>query len=72
MIQKALKTKGRSRSIDEIKQGINVMSKCHLTFSKGGKELWRGAILQDLVTVGREEYLASTDTSSHSKTSPLH
>ena len=61
MIQKALKTKGRSRSIDEIKQGINVMSSCLLTFSKGGKELWRGAILQDLVTVGREEYLASTD-----------
>jgi hypothetical protein len=61
MIQKALKTKGRSRSIDEIKHGINVMSSCLLTFSKGGKELWRGAILQDLVTVGREEYLASTD-----------
>ena len=62
MIQKALKTKGRARSIDEIKHAINVMSSCLLTFSKEGKELWKGAILQDLVTVGRDEYLASTDT----------
>ncbi len=62
MIQKELKSKGRTRSIDEIKHGINVMSSCLLTFSKEKKELWRGAILQDLVTVGRNEYLASTDT----------
>lgn len=62
MLQKELKTRGRTRSIDEIKHGINVMSSCLLTFSKERKELWRGAILQDLVTVGRNEYLASTDT----------
>ncbi len=62
MIQKELKSKGRTRSIDEIKHGINVMSSCLLTFSREKKELWRGAILQDLVTVGRNEYLASTDT----------
>lgn len=62
MIQKELKMRGRARSIDEIKHAINVMSSCLLTFSREGKELWRGAILQDLVTVGRSEYLASTDT----------
>ena len=62
MIQKALKTKGRSRSIDEIKQAIEVMNKCHIALYKNKKEIWSGAILQDLVTVGREEYLASTDT----------
>ncbi len=62
MIQKELKTKGRTRSIDEIKHAINVMSSCLLTFSKEKKELWKGAILQDLVTVNRNEYLASTGT----------
>jgi len=62
MIQKALKTKGRSRSIDEIKQAIEVMNKCNIALYKNKKEIWSGAILQDLVTVGREEYLASTDT----------
>ncbi len=62
MIQKELKLRSRTRSIDEIKHAINVMSSCLLTFSREGKELWKGAILQDLVTVGRDEYLASTDT----------
>ncbi len=62
MIQKELKLRSRTRNIDEIKHAINVMSSCLLTFSREGKELWKGAILQDLVTVGRDEYLASTDT----------
>ena len=34
MIQKALKTKGRSRSIDEIKQAIEVMNKCNIALYK--------------------------------------
>jgi hypothetical protein len=63
LIQKELKTRGRSRSIPEIKHAIEVMSSCILTFYNDKKEVWKGAILQDLVTVGREEYKA--DTNAH-------
>lgn len=61
MVQKELKARGRSRSITEIKHAIEVMSSCILTFYNDGKEVWKGSILQDLVTVGREEYKADTD-----------
>lgn len=57
MVQKELKKWGKTRSLDQIKQAIEVMSLSMLTLSKGKKELWRGAILQDLVTVDREEWL---------------
>ena len=60
MIQKELKTRGRSRNLKEIKHAIEVMSSCVITLYKGRKEVWKGSILQDLVTVGREEYLADT------------
>ena len=60
MVQKELKKRGKTRNLDEIKQAIQVMSLCMLTLSKGKKELWRGAILQDLVTVDREEYIEDT------------
>lgn len=61
MIRKELKARARTRSMTEIKHAIEVMSSCVVTVSKARKELWRGAILQDLVTVGREEYLADAD-----------
>ncbi len=61
MIQRELKTRGRSRSRNEIKQAIAVMNKCNIAVFKDGKEIWSGAILQDLVTVGRKEYLEDTD-----------
>jgi hypothetical protein len=61
MIQKELKARGRSRDINQIKQAIEVMSSTILTFYNNGKEVWKGSILQDLVTIGREEYLADTD-----------
>lgn len=60
MIQKELTTRGRSRSRNEIKHAIEVMSSCIITLSKEGKEVWKGSILQDLVTVGRDEYLADS------------
>jgi hypothetical protein len=63
MIHKELKKRGRTRSIPEIKHAIEVMSSCILTFHFNGKEMWKGSILQDLVTVGREEYQA--DTNAH-------
>jgi hypothetical protein len=63
MISKELKARGRSRSITEIKKAINIMSGCNITYYKDGKEVWSGSILQDLVTVGREEY--KEDANSH-------
>lgn len=62
MIQRELKIRGRTRDLNEIKRAIVVMSKCNIALSKNNKEIWNGNILQDLVTVGRDEYLASTDT----------
>lgn len=57
MLQKELVLRGRGRNIGEIKQAIQIMSKCHLSVYKDGKEIWSGAILQDLVTVDRNDYI---------------
>lgn len=63
MIQKDLKSKGKMRSLDEIKHAIEIMSSCVITWGfDDGMEIWKGAILQDLVTVGRKEYLADKDS----------
>lgn len=61
MIHKELKARGRSRNRPQIKHAIDVMSGCVITLYKEGKEVWKGSILQDLVTVGRDEYLADTN-----------
>lgn len=63
MIQKELKNRKRARDIKQIKHAIEVMSTCILAIYIDDKEIWKGSILQDLVTVGREEYLA--DTNAH-------
>ena len=63
MIYKELKARGRTRNYKEIKHSIEVMSSCIISFYNGKKEIWRGTILQDIITVDREEYLA--DTNSH-------
>jgi hypothetical protein len=70
LIQKELKVRGKTRSRNEIKHSIEVMSSCLISLSKEGKEVWKGAILQDLVTVGREEYLADSK-SQHIARLPL-
>ena len=70
MVQSELSRRGRTRSIPEISHAIEVMSGCVLTLFKDGKELWKGAVLQDVVTVGREEYLADS-TSHHVARLPL-
>ncbi len=62
MIHKELKLMGRERNRNQIKHAIEVMSSSVLTLYKGKKEIWRGSIIQDLVTVGREEYLSDTDS----------
>lgn len=61
MIQRELKARNKSRSIAQIKHAIDVMSSCVLTVLVNDKEVWRGAILQDLVTVDRSDYLADIE-----------
>jgi hypothetical protein len=61
MLYRELKVRCCTRSYTEIKQAIEVMNKCNVSFIKNGKEIWSGAILQDLVTIGRDDYLANTD-----------
>ncbi len=56
MIQKELKARGRDRNIAQIKHAIEVMSGCMLSYFIEGKEVWKGSILQDLVTVNREDF----------------
>lgn len=70
MIQKELTARGRSRSRNEIKHAIEVMSSSVITLYKEGTEVWKGSILQDLVTVGRDEYLADS-SSQHIARLPL-
>lgn len=61
MIHRELKKNGKERNLTEIKHAIEVMSSTLLVFSQNGKEVWRGTILQDLVTINRKDYLANTD-----------
>lgn len=70
MIQKELKNRGKARSLDQIKRSIQVMSRCILSVSVGKKEVWSGAILQDLVTVDRDEYIAD-NSAQHAARMPL-
>ena len=63
MVRRELAARGRSRNMQELKHAIEVMSSCILSIRTEHDEEWRGAILQDLVTVGREDYVA--DTRSH-------
>ena len=70
MIYKELKSNGRTRSIEEIKHAIDVMSKCNITHQEHNKEIWSGGILQDLITVDRKEYVADAK-SQHVARLPL-
>lgn len=70
MIKRELKNKGRARSIDEIKHAIDVMSLSIIRLFVEEKEVWKGSILQDLITVNRDEYMADTK-SQHMARLPL-
>jgi len=62
MLHRELKSRGKERNRNEIKKAILIMSKCNIAFFRDGKEIWNGSILQDLVTVGRDEYLENADS----------
>jgi hypothetical protein len=61
MLSRELNARSCSRSRLEIKHAIAVMSGCIMHFYIDGEEFWKGAILQDLVTVGRKDYLSDSD-----------
>ena len=61
MIQRELAARGRTRDRSEIRHAIAVMKSCVITFYQGDKEIWTGAILQDLTKVDRVDYLADAD-----------
>lgn len=63
MLYSELKKQGRERNRDQIKHAIAVLSGCILTLYRDGKEIYKGPILSDLMTVNRKEYLA--DSNSH-------
>ena len=62
MIYRELKVRGRTRDRNEIKHAIEVLNRCILMLYQDGKEVYSGAILADLMTVNRDEYLANTDS----------
>jgi len=62
-IQKELKARGRSRSLDEIKRSLEIMGKCNIQVtavdrSKGRKAVYSAPIFSDLVQNGRDSYIA--------------
>lgn len=62
MIRKELIAKERGRNFEQIKQAIEIMNRCNVALYKGKKEVWNGAILQDLVTVDREKYIENPES----------
>lgn len=57
MIHKDLKSKKKERNISQLKHAIEIMSSCVITVSQEGHEIYRGAILSDLIRVERKKYL---------------
>ena len=61
MVYREMKSRGCQRNRNEIKRAIQIMSKCNVSLYKDHEEVWTGAILQDLVTVGRKDYIEDSD-----------
>jgi len=61
MIQKELKARGKSRSIDQIKQSLEILSfsvyQVEMINDEGDTLLYRNPILNDVTTVTRKRYL---------------
>jgi hypothetical protein len=62
MIFRELKARGRERNRQQIKHAIAVLSGCIITLYQDGKEVYKGPILSDLITVNRDQYLADSDS----------
>jgi len=57
MIKRELEQRGCSRNHPEIKQSLEIMSKCILTVFEDEKEIYTGSILQDYCSVDRRRFL---------------
>jgi hypothetical protein len=59
MIAKELRKRGRTRSIDQIKRSIEILSKTHISFylEDDARPIYMNSILSDVTQVTREEYL---------------
>lgn len=64
MIRKELKARGKTRSLDEIKQSIEILSKTHISLYLDGSNspTYSTSILADVTQVTRQQYLNDTST----------
>jgi len=60
MINKELRKNKCSRTHQQIKHSLEIMSKCILTVYEDSEEIYTGAILQDYCSVDRKQYLDDT------------
>jgi hypothetical protein len=54
--------RGRTRSIQQLKRSIDIMSGCIITLFIEGAQVYKGPILADVVRVSRESYLAEGES----------
>lgn len=62
MIRRELYRMSRGLRHDQIKQSLEIMSRCVLTVYEDDREIYTGAILQDYCSVERSQYLEDTDS----------
>jgi len=61
MIYRELKVWGHTRSLDQIKLSLNIMTGCHMTLQfvgNGRKAAYKGSIIPEIMEVGRTDYIA--------------
>lgn len=61
MLYRELKVWGHTRSKEEIKRSLDIMASCHMTLhfeGVGKKAVFKGAILPEVMEVGRADYMA--------------
>ena len=62
MIRKELYRMKRGLRHDQIKNSLEIMSKCIITVYEDGREIYTGAILQDYCSIDRSKYLNDTES----------
>ncbi len=62
MIRKELKARGKTRSLDEVKRSIDILSKTHVSLflDETNDPIYSAPILSDVTRVTREKYLADS------------
>lgn len=71
MIVKELRTHGKVRSHDEVKQAIEIMENCRLQITVNGKQAYSSQILADKVIADRSDYVANSNALSAVRFSTL-